>query len=579
VPSRASSSSRVSLLAIVIWGGIICGTPIHAQVTTSISSGSAFGGQSVALNIVASSTGAVLPAALQWTMSYPAADISSVSVGLGPAAAASGKSISCAPSGSGTICIIDGLNQTAIPNGTIAVATVQISPTPVDQNIPLQISGLAAAGGDGSAVADMGTGAMIAIAPAIPQVGLLCSSTTLNTPGSLTCSLSLSTPTQGNAGMAIGLTSNNSLLQVPASVVIPAGASSSTFTATATSATSTESATLTATGGSNAPSVNLTLVPPVQVSPPPTTCTLNCPPAFAVDAGGNAAGNFAADMNFSGGSWYVASNLAVDTSSVTNPAPQAVYQSERFGNFTYTIPQLTPGGTYTVRLHFAEIYWRQTGQRIFNVGINGTAVLSNFDIIATAGAADKAVVEQFTATANPSGQIVVQFTTVKDNAKISGIEVLSGTPQSTGASFAVDAGGNAAGNFAGDMNFSGGSQYVASNLAIDTTGATNPAPQAVYQSERFGNFTYTIPQLTPGVIYTVRLHFAEIYWTRAGQRVFNVGINGAAVLSNFDIFGAVGAADKAVIEQFTATANSSGQIVIQFTTVKDNAKVSGIDVY
>ena len=35
---------------------------------------------------------------------------------------------------------------------------------------------------------------------------------------------------------------------------------------------------------------------------------------------------------------------------------------------------------------------------------------------------------------------------------------------------------------------------------------------------------------------------------------------------------------KAIIEQFTANANSSGQYVITFTTVKDNSLVSGIEV-
>jgi len=45
---------------------------------------------------------------------------------------------------------------------------------------------------------------------------------------------------------------------------------------------------------------------------------------------------------------------AVDTSAVTNAAPQAVYQSNRFGTFNYAIPGLTAGGSYKVRLHFAE---------------------------------------------------------------------------------------------------------------------------------------------------------------------------------------------------------------------------------
>jgi hypothetical protein len=46
----------------------------------------------------------------------------------------------------------------------------------------------------------------------------------------------------------------------------------------------------------------------------------------------------------------------INTSSVADPAPQAVYDTERYGNFTYTVPGLTPGAAYTVRLHFAEIY-------------------------------------------------------------------------------------------------------------------------------------------------------------------------------------------------------------------------------
>ena len=50
-------------------------------------------------------------------------------------------------------------------------------------------------------------------------------------------------------------------------------------------------------------------------------------------------------------------------------------------------------------------------------------MLSNFDIVAAAGGADKAIVEQFTEPANSSGQYVIQFTTVKDNAKLSGLEI------------------------------------------------------------------------------------------------------------------------------------------------------------
>jgi beta-galactosidase len=53
-------------------------------------------------------------------------------------------------------------------------------------------------------------------------------------------------------------------------------------------------------------------------------------------------------------------------------------------------------------------------------------VLTNFDIFATAGGEYKAVVEQFTEVAPTNGTFTIQFSTVKDNAQINGIEILSG---------------------------------------------------------------------------------------------------------------------------------------------------------
>src|SRR5262249_15641454 len=117
---------------------------------------------------------------------------------------------------------------------------------------------------------------------------------------------------------------------------------------------------------------------------------------YAINSGGSAAGNFLADNYFSGGTSATTTD-SIDTSGVSNPAPQAVYQSERYGNFAYTLPNLRAGASYTVRLHFAEFYWSSPGQRVFNVSINGTQVLSNFDIIAATGAKDRAIVEQYTA--------------------------------------------------------------------------------------------------------------------------------------------------------------------------------------
>jgi hypothetical protein len=155
----------------------------------------------------------------------------------------------------------------------------------------------------------------------------------------------------------------------------------------------------------------------VSVSISPTAVyRINCGSTSAVSP-------FTADQYGSGGTQRTITNT-ITVSGVTNAAPMAVYQSERYGNTTYTLPNLTAGSPYTVRLHFAELYQTATGKRVFNVAINSTTVLLNFDIYATAGGNYKAVLREFTATANSSGQIVIKFNTVTDNATIEGIEII-----------------------------------------------------------------------------------------------------------------------------------------------------------
>ena len=308
-------------------------------------------------------------------------------------------------------------------------------------------------------------------------------------------------------------------------------------------------------------------------TPPPP------PPAggLRINAGGLGVSPFVADTDFTGGTTVTTTN-AIDTTGVANPAPQAVYQSNRFGTFSYAEPGLTAGAIYTVRLHFAETFWTMAGQRTFNVIINGQQVLTNFDMLATAGAANKAVVEQFSIPADTNGRMTIQFNTVKDNAQVNGIEILpTTTPPPTTSAVQIDSGGPASAPFIADTDFTGGT-VVTTTKAVDTSGVTNPAPQAVYLSNRFGTFSYAVPGLTAGHSYTVRLHFAETFWTMAGQRTFNVIINGQQVLTNFDMLATAGAANKAVVEQFTTAADSTGKITLQFNTVKDNAQVNGIEI-
>lgn len=54
-----------------------------------------------------------------------------------------------------------------------------------------------------------------------------------------------------------------------------------------------------------------------------------------------------------------------------------------------------PPAPYTVRLHFAEPEELAAGQRVFSVALQGKTVLSNFDVVAAAGAPQRGVVKEF----------------------------------------------------------------------------------------------------------------------------------------------------------------------------------------
>src|SRR5260370_11871299 len=137
-------------------------------------------------------------------------------------------------------------------------------------------------------------------------------------------------------------------------------------------------------------------------------------------------------------------------------------------------------------------------------------------------------------------------------------------------------------NFVQDIGYNLGASNAYPDV-IDVSKVVNPAPQGVYRTERWGPTTYTIPNLTPAASYTVRLHFAETAVTAAGHRAFNVAINGATVLSNFDIFAAAGRECIANIQQFNVTADSSVTLTIAFTLGTNgaphtNPSLTGIEV-
>jgi Domain of unknown function (DUF3472)/Malectin domain/Ricin-type beta-trefoil lectin domain-like len=158
------------------------------------------------------------------------------------------------------------------------------------------------------------------------------------------------------------------------------------------------------------------------------------------------AGNVSAEGNWEpDGYWTDAAgdtatsstSLAVNTSLITSPAPQGVYQNLRSGSdFQYNLIGFIPGTSYTVTLQFVEPTATASGQRLENVAINGTPVLSNFDIFKTAGGQYKAVGESFTATADSTGTITIHFTAVSGSMYPAAVSAITATTGSTTGSLA-----------------------------------------------------------------------------------------------------------------------------------------------
>jgi phospholipase/lecithinase/hemolysin len=133
---------------------------------------------------------------------------------------------------------------------------------------------------------------------------------------------------------------------------------------------------------------------------------------------------FLADTYFTSGSTYSV------TEEILNTEDDTLFQTERYGDpFSYNIP--VDNGDYVVELMFAELYHGVAaaggdgvpGDRVFSVDLEGATVLSDYDIIAEAGAPLTAITETFQVSVS-DGSIDLSFYLGEngvDNAKVSAI--------------------------------------------------------------------------------------------------------------------------------------------------------------
>ncbi|CAL8466448.1 g5984 [Coccomyxa elongata] len=106
---------------------------------------------------------------------------------------------------------------------------------------------------------------------------------------------------------------------------------------------------------------------------------------------------------------------------------------------------------------------------------------------------------------------------------------------------------------------------------------------AVYRTNRLGgNFEYSFGPadgLVASRKCTLTLHFCELYFDSASERLFSVTANGnQSLLTSFDVYSVAGGKDTPIFKTFQVAADTNGILSLQFAASVNNAILAGIHV-
>lgn len=266
------------------------------------------------------------------------------------------------------------------------------------------------------------------------------------------------------------------------------------------------------------------------------------------------------------------------------------YKTSRQGQFRYDIP--LKSGLYEMRLHFAETMYGPDatgmggeGSRLMTVRANGQTLLRQFDVVGDVGSSGMADVKVFSGIRPAAdGALHLEFAGEEGKpAMVSAIEILPGVQ---GHIRPVRVLARQSPYYSNDSHWWSPDNYFEggqlASYAQEVAGTDDPE---LYETERWGNFSYAIP-VTPGR-YSVVLHFAA---RRSGpgeptseaaehvSNIFNVFCNGRALLENFDLGNEAGNTDV-VIKRFAGLEpNAQGKLMFSFVPVSGHATLSGLEV-
>jgi hypothetical protein len=291
-----------------------------------------------------------------------------------------------------------------------------------------------------------------------------------------------------------------------------------------------------------------------------------------------------ADERFTGGN-----AVKSEVQHIWRTQEAAFYRTSRQGDFRYDLP-LKPG-VYELRLHFAETEFGPEstgtggeGDRIMTVRANGKTLLSGFDVVADAGASRTADVKVFPdiSPAN-DGQLHLEFE--GDSGKQAAVSAIEIVPGQKGHMRPARILARQTPYYSNDSQWwSPDAYFEGGQLATYATPVSGTDDQELYDTERWGNFSYAVP-VAPGR-YTVTLHFAARHgdWppsatgeTKAAH-VFDVYCNGKVLLKDFDLAHEARQSDVVVRRASGIEPNAQGKLMLTFVPVQGYASITGIEV-
>lgn len=268
------------------------------------------------------------------------------------------------------------------------------------------------------------------------------------------------------------------------------------------------------------------------------------------------------------------------------------YRSSRQGQFRYKIP--LKKGIYELHLHFAEtVYGPESsgtggeGNRIFAVTANGKPLLNRFDVVTDAGASRTADVKVFpNITPAADGFLSLAFSGENGMAAtLSAIEILPGIK---GHIRPVRVLARQTPYYSNDSHWwSPDNYFEGGQLASYTAPVSGTDDPELFETERWGNFTYAIP-VAPGK-YTVSLYFAHhgsgdqpalpgSENRSPAAHIFNVFCNGQVLLKDFNLNWEARQRDVVVRKTMNLEPNAQGKLLLSFVPVEGYATVTGIEV-